>query len=139
MQLFTKKSITALLANQMIEAATKKAQEIGFSIAVTIVDESGNLKAFSRMDNAPLISIDASRKKAVTAVGFGFPTGDAWYNFIKDDPILNDGAHNLKDFILLGGGSPITIDGAIVGAIGISGGHYKQDEECMNAALSIVS
>ena len=38
MQLFTKKSITALLANQMIEAATKKAQEIGFSIAITIVE-----------------------------------------------------------------------------------------------------
>jgi uncharacterized protein GlcG (DUF336 family) len=139
MQLFTKKSITALLANQMIEAATKKAQEIGFSIAITIVDESGNLKAFSRMDNAPLISIDASRKKAITAVGFGFPTGDAWYNFIKDDPILNGGAHNLKDFILLGGGSPITIDATIVGAIGISGGHYKQDEQCMNAALSILA
>ena len=139
MNTFTKKSISTMLAQQMIEAATKKAQEIGFSIAITIVDESGNLKVFSRMDNAPLISIDASRKKAVTAVGFGFPTGDAWYNFIKDDPILNHGAHNLKDFILLGGGSPITIDGAIVGAIGISGGHYKQDEECMNAALSILA
>ncbi|MEI8138149.1 MAG: heme-binding protein, partial [Bacteroidota bacterium] len=89
MNTFTKKSISTMLAQQMIEAATKKAQEIGFSIAITIVDESGNLKAFSRMDSAPLIAIDASRKKAVTAVGFGFPTGDAWYNFIKDDPILN--------------------------------------------------
>lgn len=138
MQLFTKKSITALLANQMIEAAIKKAEQIGFSIAVTIVDESGNLKVFSRMDQAPLIAIDSSRKKAITAVGFGFPTGDAWYNFIKDDPILKDGAHNLKDFILLGGGSPITIDGSIVGAIGISGGHYKQDEQCMNAALNLL-
>ena len=128
-----------MLAQQMIEAATKKAQEIGFSIAITIVDESGNLKAFSRMDKAPLIAIDASRKKALTAVGFGFPTGDAWYNFIKDDPILHEGAHNLKDFILLGGGSPITIDGEIVGAIGISGGHYKQDEQCMNAAINIIS
>ena len=139
MNTFTKKSITSLLAQQMIDAAIKKAQEIGFSIAITIVDESGNLKAFSRMDNAPLISIDASRKKAVTAVGFGFPTGDAWYNFIKDDAILNAGAHNLKDFILLGGGSPIIIDGVIVGAIGVSGGHYKQDEECVKNALSTVA
>jgi uncharacterized protein GlcG (DUF336 family) len=139
MNTFTKKSITSILAKQMLEAATKKAEEIGFAIAITIIDESGNLKAFSRMDNAPLISIDASRKKAVTAVGFGFPTGDAWYNFIKDDPILNDGAHNLKDFILLGGGSPITIDGTIVGAIGVSGGHYKQDEQCMKAALTLLA
>ncbi len=139
MNTFTKTSITTELAKQMLDAATTKAEEIGFAIAITIIDESGNLKAFSRMDNAPLIAIDASRKKAVTAVGFGFPTGDAWYNFIKDDPILNDGAHNLKDFILLGGGSPITIDGTIVGAVGVSGGHYKQDEQCMNAALSLLA
>lgn len=139
MKTFTKKTITAHLSHQMIAAAVLKAEELKFSIAISIVDEGGNLKAFSRMDKAPLIAIDASQKKALTAVGFGFPTGDAWYNFIKDDPILHEGAHNLKDFILLGGGSPITIDGEIVGAIGISGGHYKQDEQCMQAALDILS
>ena len=46
------------------------------------------------------------------------------------------GAGSLKDFTLLGGGSPIIIDEEIVGAIGVSGGHYKQDEECVNAALN---
>jgi uncharacterized protein GlcG (DUF336 family) len=39
----------------------------------------------------------------------------------------------------LGGGSPIIIDGVIVGAIGVSGGHYKQDEECVKNALSTVA
>ena len=138
MRVHVKKSITALLATQMIDAAAQKAEEIGMSIAITIVDESGVLKAFSRMDTAPLVAVDASRKKAITAVGFGFPTGDAWYNFIKDDPILHEGAHNLKDFILLGGGAPIIVDDTIVGAIGISGGHYKQDEICLNAALDVL-
>ena len=138
MRVHVKKSITALLAKQMIDAAAQKAEEIGMSIAITIVDESGVLKAFSRMDTAPLVAVDASRKKAITAVGFGFPTGDAWYNFIKDDPILHEGAHNLKDFILLGGGAPIIVDDTIVGAIGISGGHYKQDEICLNAALDVL-
>jgi len=138
MRVHVKKSITTLLANQMMDAATQKAEEIGMSIAITIVDESGVLKAFSRMDTAPLVAEDASRKKAITAVGFGFPTGDAWYNFIKEDPILHAGAHNLKDFILLGGGAPIIVEDTIVGAIGISGGHYKQDEICLNAALDIL-
>ena len=138
MRVHVKKSITALLATQMIDAAAQKAEEIGMSIAITIVDESGVLKAFSRMDTAPLVAVDASRKKAITAVGFGFPTGDAWYNFIKDDPILHEGAHNLKDFILLGGGAPLIVDDTIVGAIGISGGHYKQDEICLNAALDVL-
>ncbi len=138
MRVHVKKSITSLLAKQMIDAAAQKAEEIGMSIAITIVDESGVLKAFSRMDTAPLVAVDASRKKAITAVGFGFPTGDAWYNFIKEDPILHEGAHNLKDFILLGGGAPIVVDDTIVGAIGISGGHYKQDEICLNAALDVL-
>ena len=139
MRTISKKSISSILASQMVDGATKKATELGLGIAVTIVDESGILKAFQRMDNAPLIAIDASRKKAITAIGFGFPTGEAWYNFIKDDPILHEGAHNLTDFILLGGGCPISLDGEIIGAIGISGGHYKQHEQCMQAALDILS
>ena len=132
---FEKRSITADKCAEMVTKAVAKANEIGFGISITIVDESGVVKAFQRMDNAPLVSIDASRKKAVTAVGFGMPTGDSWYGFIKDDPILMNGAGQLKDFILLGGGSPIMVDEKLVGAVGVSGGHYKQDEECVTAAL----
>ena len=40
-----------------------------------------------------------------------------------------------EDFILLGGGSPIYVDGALVGAIGVAGGHYSKDEACAQAAL----
>jgi uncharacterized protein GlcG (DUF336 family) len=132
---FEKQSITADKCVEMVASAFAKADEIGFGISITIVDESGVLKAFQRMDNAPMVSIDASRKKAVTAVGFGMPTGDSWYGFIKDDPILMNGAGQLNDFILLGGGSPIMVDEKLVGAVGVSGGHYKQDEECAAAAL----
>ena len=84
---FEKQSITADKCAEMVTKAIAKANEIGFGISITIVDESGVVKAFQRMDNAPMVSIDASRKKAVTAVGFGMPTGDSWYGFIKDDPI----------------------------------------------------
>ncbi len=137
-KVFKKESISATICTELIEKAVAKAQEIGFGISITIVDEGGVLKAFHRMDNAALVSIDASRKKAVTAVGFGMPTGDSWYGFIKDDPILMNGAGHLEDFILLGGGSPLMVNEKLVGAIGISGGHYNQDEECVTAALSIL-
>ena len=63
------------------------------------------------------------------------PTGKPWHDFIKDDPILSGGAPALEDFILLGGGSPIYVDGALVGAIGVAGGHYSKDEACVTAAL----
>ncbi len=133
-----KSSITEAFSFQMIEAAEDKAREMGFAICVTIVDESGVMKAFGRMDGAPLIAIDISRQKAVTAVGFGMPTGQPWYDFVKDDPILTRGVHDIHDFTLLGGGMPIVIEGAVVGAVGVSGGHYKQDEACASAALGLI-
>ena len=132
----TKQGISAEAAQKLILNACKKAKEINLNIAITVIDDGGNLKAFHRMDGSVLIANSASYKKAFTALGFGMPTGDTWYGFIKDDPILMNGASSLKDFTLLGGGSPITIGGEIVGAIGVSGGHYKQDEQCVNAALN---
>ncbi len=136
--IFNKSSITIELCNKMIEKAFGKAKEFKMNISLTIVDESGLTKAFSRMDNAPIASIDTSRKKAITAIGMGAPSGETWYNYIKGDPILLHGIQNVTDFILLGGGSPIVIDKSIIGAIGISGGHYKQDEECVKAALEVI-
>ncbi|PCI95969.1 MAG: cobalamin adenosyltransferase [Flavobacteriales bacterium] len=129
-------SISISECESMFVRAIEEAEKQGIGISLCVVDSSGVLKYFGRMDNAPLISIDISRKKAVTAIGFGMSTGEAWHDFIKDDPILNDGVVNIKDFILLGGGSPIVHDGNVIGAIGVSGGHYKQDEECVKAALN---
>ncbi|MEI7897806.1 MAG: heme-binding protein [bacterium] len=135
---FVKRSVSLSDAEQMVRAAIAKATELGLSIAVTIVDESGITKFFARMDGAPLIAVDASRKKAMTAVGFGMPTGDAWFNFIKEDPILREGAHDFKDFMLMGGGLPIVAGNQVIGAIGISGGHYTTDQECAIAAMNIL-
>jgi uncharacterized protein GlcG (DUF336 family) len=135
---FNKSSISISTSSKMLIAAMEKAEELGFSISACIVDESGNEKAFARMDGAPLISIEASRKKAVLAVGFGMPTGDSWQNFVQGDPILEKGVHDLPGFILLGGGIPIFVNGQLVGGIGISGGHYKMDEKCANAAIEAI-
>jgi uncharacterized protein GlcG (DUF336 family) len=123
--------------NIMFNKASKEASAQGIGISFCVVDASGVLKFFSRTDDATPISIDISRKKAITAIGFGMATGEPWHNFVKDDPILQNGVANIKDFMLLGGGMPIEVDGVIVGAIGISGGHYKQDEACCLKALSL--
>ena len=135
MKSILKKSLSYDACLIMAEAAIKKADQLKMKIVITFVDESGILKAFFRMDGSPIVSIDASRKKAITAVGLGIPSGDSWYSFIKEDPILFHGVQQFKDFILLGGGSPILDGDTIIGAIGISGGHYKTDEECVVAAI----
>ena len=80
---FSSSSISIQSCQKMGDAAIAKAKEIGITIALTIVDGGGNPKYFIRMDNAPLIATDISRKKAVTAVGFGMPTGEAWHNLLK--------------------------------------------------------
>ena len=139
MRTFIKKSLSYESCIVMAKAAISRAEELKIKIAITIIDESGLLKAFFRMDYSPLVAVDASRKKALTAVGYGISTGDDWYGFIKDDPILFHGVQQFKDFILLGGGSPVIDAETIIGAIGISGGHYKQDEECIMAALKALN
>jgi len=135
---FEKQTIASAPALSMLEAAMKKAEELKIKVAVSVVDESGVLKAYARMDGAPLMAVGVSQRKALTAVGLGLPTGKSWHEFIKDDPILSQGVLGIPDFILLGGGSPIQVEGVLVGAIGVSGGHYKQDEECAAAALSLL-
>lgn len=138
-QTYQKPSITTELAHQMIAAAERKAQEMGHPFVIAIVDESGVLKAFSRMDNAALLSVQVAQDKAYTAIGFGMAT-DQWHDFIKNDPPLAAGAPSgIERLIVFGGGYPITLDGQIVGGIGVSGGHYSQDMEVAKAGLAALS
>jgi len=133
---FQQTTLTLEAAHSLIANAIKEAERLSMKISVCVLDSSGRIKAFSSMDQAPAVSLEACIKKAKTAVGFGLPTGKTWYEFIKNDPILMNGAEHLPDFILLGGGSPVMVNGALAGAIGVSGGHYEQDEKCVNAALA---
>jgi uncharacterized protein GlcG (DUF336 family) len=120
----------------MIAAAEAKAAAIGVPMVIAICDESGVLKALSRMDGAALLSVQVAQDKAYTAVGFGMPT-DAWHGFIKDDPPLATGAvGGIDRLVVFGGGYPIQVGDRVVGAIGVSGGHYAQDMEVAQAGLT---
>ena len=131
-------SISLALADRMVEAAIARASEIGQLSVVAILDEAGVLKAFRRMDGAPLLSVQIAQDKAYTAVGFGMAT-DAWYDFIKEDGPLALGAPTGIDrLIVFGGGYPIVVGGVTVGAIGVSGGHYNQDMDVAKAGLAVL-
>jgi len=133
----TKKSIDIATAERAVDAAAKKAAELGLKMCIAITDESGDLKAFRRMDGAPKLSIQIAEDKAYTAASFGLPT-HVWYDFIKNDPPLLHGITHTPRLIVFGGGFPIVLEGEVVGAIGISGGHYNQDMECARAALQAI-
>jgi uncharacterized protein GlcG (DUF336 family) len=130
-----KRSIDAEAARKAIEAAAKKATELKTPMCIAVTDEAGNLKAFLRMDGAGLATAQIAQDKAYTAVSLGLPT-HMWHDFIKDDPPLLAGFPHLPRLIIFGGGFPIREDGQIIGGIGLSGGHYKQDMECARAALA---
>jgi uncharacterized protein GlcG (DUF336 family) len=136
---FEKASITATTAHKMIEAAARKADEIGHPMVIAVVDESGVLKALLRMDGAPLLSVQIAQDKAYTAAGFGLPT-DQWHEFIKNDPPLAAGATSgIARLVVFGGGYPIKVADRIVGGIGVSGGHYSQDMDVARAGLAVIA
>ena len=132
-----KRSIFSELAQKMVHAAVAKAEEIGVRENLAILDDGGNLKAFSRMDGAPILCIEIAQNKAYTAL-FGVPTDDL-FNLIKSDPSLLAGMPTLPRMAAWGGGFPIKVDGEIVGAIGLSGAPTVQhDVDCAKAALALV-
>src|ERR1700736_6327439 len=133
-----KHSISSELAQKMVDAAVAKAKELGVRENVTILDDGGNLKAFSRMDGAPILSIEIAQNKAYTAL-FGVSTQD-FFDFIQGDPSLLAGIPTLARVAAYGGGFPIMVDGEIVGAIGVSGAPAVQnDVDCARAALAVVT
>ena len=132
-----KHSISFELAQKMISAAVAKAEELGVAENVTILDDGGNLKAFSRMDGAPIPTIEMAQNKAYTAL-LGVSTQE-FFNFIQGDPSLLAGVPTLSRVAAWGGGFPIKVNGEVVGAIGVSGAPTVQnDVDCARAALALL-
>jgi uncharacterized protein GlcG (DUF336 family) len=114
-----------------------KARGLGVAENVAILDDGGNLKAFSRMDGTAIPTIEIAQNKAYTAL-FGVSTQD-FFNFIQGDPSLLAGIPTLARVAAWGGGFPIKVSGEVVGAIGISGAPTVQnDVDCARAALALV-
>lgn len=132
-----KRTIDAATAQRMIEAAIAKSTELEKSMCIAITNEAGQLKAFHAMDGAPHLSIEIAQNKAYTATSFGIPT-HVWWDFIKNDPPLLHGITHTPRLVIFGGGYPVFEDGQMIGAIGISGGHYAEDMEVARAALDAI-
>src|SRR5260221_488078 len=132
-----KLSISSELAQKMVNAAVAKARELGVTENVAVLDDGGNLKAFSRMDGAPIPTIEMAQNKAYTAL-LGVSTQD-FFGFIQSDPSLLSGIPTLARMAAWGGGFPIKVSGEVVGAIGVSGAPTVQnDVDCARAALALL-
>jgi len=132
---FEKHSISISMAKLMIDLSENKAAEMGIRVVTVIVDECGQLKAFSRMDNAPLLSLNLAIDKAWSGSSFPRPT-HKWYENIKDDPSSLISVPLIRGLTTSGGGYPLKINKSIVGGIGVSGGTTDEDMECAEYAIS---
>jgi uncharacterized protein GlcG (DUF336 family) len=125
-------SITLEAAKRSALPALAEARRNSWTMAVAIVDASGDLVYFERMDNTQLGSVDIAIAKARSAARFKRPT-----KAFQDQ--LAAGGDGLRTLGLIGavpveGGFPLLMDGKIVGAIGVSGGTSAQDAQCAKAA-----
>jgi len=133
----TRTTLSAEAAKKMIAAAEAKAEEMKRTMVISICDEGGNLKAFSRMDGAPLLSIQLAQDKAWTSVSYGVST-DQWFEFIKNDPPLLHGIVNTPRLVVFGGGFPIKIEKQLVGGIGVSGATWELDDQFAREAVESI-
>jgi uncharacterized protein GlcG (DUF336 family) len=130
-------SITLEQAEKISEAAKAKAKEIGAQMNIAIVDEGANLKAFHRMDNAWLGSVDISIKKAKTTRFFDMPTGEIGKLSQPGGPLFGI-EHSNGGLISFPGGVLLKKGGAIIGAIGVSGGSVDQDHAVASAGAAAI-
>jgi uncharacterized protein GlcG (DUF336 family) len=122
-------------ARRAIEGACRKAEEIGTRMCIAVVDSGGNLKAFMRMDDAWVGSIDVAIKKAKTALLFAMPTGQIGKLSQPGQPLYGI-EHSNEGLITFPGGLPIVDkDGVMVGAIGVSGSSVDNDHTVAKAGV----
>jgi uncharacterized protein GlcG (DUF336 family) len=115
-----------------IEAARTKASELGVPMVIVVVDESGILKAFARMDGTGIGSIDLASGKAYTAAAFRTATKDLAER-VAQDPARLAAFSNAPRVVLLPGGVPLKVGDDVVGGIGCGGGTPDQDAEVAQA------
>ncbi len=128
--------ITLDQAQEVLAAAVAAAEEQGTKMDIAVVDAGGNLKAFARMDGAWLGSIDIAVTKARTARYFEMPT-EAIGELSQPGGPLYGIEHSNGGLVTFPGGLPLTApDGAVVGAIGVSGSTVEDDRAVAEAGAA---
>jgi uncharacterized protein GlcG (DUF336 family) len=128
--------ISAAQVQTIITGAVANATSLQIPENIAVVDPSGLLVAFHRMDNAFLGSIDISQKKARTAVLFnGLYASADLYAAVQPGAPLYDVQNTNGGLVVFGGGVPIYVDGILIGGVGVSGGSVEQDLSVANAGV----
>jgi uncharacterized protein GlcG (DUF336 family) len=129
-------TLTLADARKIIAAAETKAEEIGQPMNIAVVDAGSNLVAHVRMDGAWIGSVDISINKAWTSRAFDTTTKHLGENSQPGQDFYGILASNNGKVMIFAGGVPLTRDGQVVGAIGVSGGIGEQDQAVAEAGAA---
>ena len=125
-------------ARRIISAAEQEAHHQGQPMNIAVVDAGGNLIAFARMDGAWMGSIDIAQKKAWTSRAFDIDTKSLSKLAQPGQDFYGIHASNDGKVMIFAGGIPLKRNGAVIGAIGVSGGVGKQDQAVAEAGAKII-
>ena len=124
------------LAEKILNKSIQKANELGISVNVAIVDSGGHLISFKRMNSALIGAIDISIKKAKTAALFQKPTHILGEKSQPGQPLYGIESSN-GGLITFAGGLPIFDNSdKVIGAIGVSGSTIENDLLVAEAGLN---
>jgi uncharacterized protein GlcG (DUF336 family) len=106
-------------------------------MCIAVLDSGGNLKSFTRMDDAWVGSIDIAIKKAKTACYFAMPSGEIGKLSVPGSPLYGI-EHSNDGLITFPGGLPIEDEeGMLIGAIGVSGDTVENDDLVAQAGVNV--
>ncbi|MES2273764.1 MAG: heme-binding protein [Chlamydiota bacterium] len=130
------KQLSLAMAKKIGEAIEKKAVSLNLRLVISILDESGNLKYFIRMDGTSFGSIRISQLKANTSASMPISSKALGE---KNEKMANSPYGSIPGIVLLGGGLPIlTKSGHHLGGVGVSGATPELDELCAACGLDAI-
>ena len=120
-------------AMRIIDAAVAKAVAMKKPQCISVVDDGGNLLAFTRMDGGKVLSIESSMRKAASAASGRAPTGG-----ITGDLEFRLAHATSGRLVNLKGGLPVIVDGITIGGIGVGSQTGDEDLEVAKAGLAAI-
>jgi len=136
-KMLTKYGMDLATAEALIDVAQQAAAAMSVPQNIAVVDESGNLVAFRRMDGAKFFASEIAMAKAFTAAGTRRGTHETYPATQPGQPAFGAQALHGGRFTTIAGGLPLMLaDGTVVGGIGVSSGTAAQDLEVAQAAVA---
>jgi uncharacterized protein GlcG (DUF336 family) len=125
-------------AEKAVAGARAKATEIGVAMAIAVVNESGVLIDFVRMDDSELVAVPIAQDKAYTALMNRLSTMELGSQCQPGGPLYGIQNNLGGRMVIFPGGVPVWMDGKLIGAVGVSGGTVEQDHLCATAGVEAV-